>query len=300
MTFADIIKKIRVRKYTFGRPFISAVFPFMGGLLCAWCLCLITANCIAGRTADLMLLEAENADKIRPASGRHVPEDFRLLVSEDPFGAKKVQEAKKEGNNTAASLKLAGTLSHTAAYLDGGTGAELILKGQDYMGFRLVSIGPGEAEIEKDGKRTVIYMPLTSAGGSVAPASSKPSRAKNIWNSPRPKTVSLPGVQPASPGTAGSVPRELVEKLLLNPYEEMAKIRMIPSENGMKIARIAGDSVLASVGVQKEDVIKAVNGVNITNLGDATNAINSMMTGNRFDVTVERGGAPVELSYEVR
>ena len=96
------------------------------------------------------------------------------------------------------------------------------------------------------------------------------------------------------------MPRELVDKLLLNPYEEMAKIRMIPSENGMKIARIAADSVLASVGVQKEDVIKAVNGVNITNLGDATNAINSMMTGNRFDVTVERGGAPVELSYEVQ
>lgn len=300
MTVAEITKKIRIRKFTFSRSVISVMVPFIGGLLCAWCLCLITANSIAGRTADLMLLEAENAGRIRPSAGRQVSEDFRLLASEDPFGAKKAQENKKEGINTAANLKLAGTLSHTAAYLDGGTGAELILKGQDYMGFRLVSVGPGEAEIERDGKSTVIYMPLTTAGGSVAPSSSKPSRTQNIWNSPRPKAVNLPGVQPASPGTAGSVPRELVDKLLLNPYEEMAKIRMIPSENGMRIARIAADSVLASVGVQKEDVIKAVNGVNITNLGDATNAINSMMTGNRFDVTVERGGAPVELSYEVQ
>jgi len=68
----------------------------------------------------------------------------------------------------------------------------------------------------------------------------------------------------------------------------------------MSIARIANDSILASVGVKKNDIIKAVNGVTITNLGDATNAINSMMSGTRFDVTVERGGAPVELKYEVR
>ncbi len=47
------------------------------------------------------------------------------------------------------------------------------------------------------------------------------------------------------------------------------------------------------VGVRKDDIIKAVNGVEISNLSDATNAVNSMMSGTRFDVKVERSGKPL-------
>ena len=49
-----------------------------------------------------------------------------------------------------------------------------------------------------------------------------------------------------------------------------------------------------------DDVIKAVNGVQITNLSDATNAVNSMMSGTRFDVTLERSNKPLELKYQVK
>lgn len=97
------------------------------------------------------------------------------------------------------------------------------------------------------------------------------------------------------------IPRELVDKLLMNPYDEIAKMRMVPAEGGgMQLARIDPDSVLGLVGVKKDDVIKAVNGVEITNLSDATNAVNSMMSGTRFDVRVERSGKPLELRYQVK
>ena len=47
-------------------------------------------------------------------------------------------------------------------------------------------------------------------------------------------------------------------------------------------------------------MIQAVNGVKITNMGDAANAVNSLMAGSRFDVSVMRGGKPLELKYQVR
>ncbi len=87
----------------------------------------------------------------------------------------------------------------------------------------------------------------------------------------------------------------------MDPYDEIAKMRMIPAEGGgMQLARIDPDSVLGMVGVRKDDIIKAVNGVEISNLSDATNAVNSMMSGTRFDVKVERSGKPLELKYQVK
>ena len=45
-----------------------------------------------------------------------------------------------------------------------------------------------------------------------------------------------------------------------------------PDMSGMKLERLASDSVLARVGVAQGDVISAINGVSITNVADASNA----------------------------
>lgn len=299
MKTVNIINKIRMSKSTVWRSMFSAALTFFGGFLCAWCLCAMAANCINGRTADIMLLAAESLREIKPEK-RSILNDRSMkdFIASDPFGTK-AQETTSKTQSEPLSLSLEGTLSSHAAYLDGGSGPELVLKGQEFMGFTLVSVGGGDVLVEKDGVTTALYMPLTSAGGKNPPVVTAPRTKKpSVWN--REPAKSVTGVEAAGPGVTGALPRELVDKLLMDPYEELAKIRMIPGEGGMKIARIASDSILASVGVIKNDVIKAVNGVTITNLGDATNAINSMMSGTRFDVTVERGGAPVELKYEVR
>lgn len=98
------------------------------------------------------------------------------------------------------------------------------------------------------------------------------------------------------------MPRELVDALLMNPYDELGKLRMVPADDGsgMQLERIAPDSVFARVGVAQGDVIQAVNGVTISNMADAANAVNSLMAGTRFDVTVQRKGKPLELKYQVK
>ena len=88
----------------------------------------------------------------------------------------------------------------------------------------------------------------------------------------------------------------------MNPYDELAKVRMVPTpdSSGMRLERLSSDSILSRVGVAQGDVISAVNGVQITNVADATNALSSLISGNRFDVTVVRGGKPIDLRYQVK
>ena len=59
-------------------------------------------------------------------------------------------------------------------------------------------------------------------------------------------------------------------------------------------------SFLESVGVEKGDVIQSVNGLEIRNMGDVVNVVNSLMGGDAFDVQVLRSGQAVSLKYNIR
>lgn len=112
-------------------------------------------------------------------------------------------------------------------------------------------------------------------------------------------------VQAASEGSEGVVARELVDSLLMNPFDELKRIRLIPkfvdgTPVGIEVANIMDGSVLKELGVEKGDVVKSVNGVVIRNMGDVANAINSLMGGSRFEVSVGRGDQDVMLNYVVK
>src|SRR6056297_3619844 len=106
-------------------------------------------------------------------------------------------------------------------------------------------------------------------------------------------------------GKSGEVPRELVNKLLMNPFDELKKVRLRAKFDnddplGMQVHWIAKDSLLKELGVQKGDIVRSVNGIPMTNMGDISNAINSLMGGTNFDVEVLRDGKSVPLTYVVR
>ena len=68
---------------------------------------------------------------------------------------------------------------------------------------------------------------------------------------------------------------------------------------GLEIQWIQEDSILSQLGVRKGDVIKSVNGIPFTNMGDIANSINSLMNSERFDVEVTRDRKPTALRYVV-
>jgi len=106
----------------------------------------------------------------------------------------------------------------------------------------------------------------------------------------------------AALGTTGAINREMVNHLLENPFDELRKIRIRPAdaEQGLQVEWITNDSILAQLGVQQNDIVRAVNGIVFRNAMDITNSLNSLMDSDQFVVEVVRNGAPTLLQYVVR
>jgi hypothetical protein len=109
----------------------------------------------------------------------------------------------------------------------------------------------------------------------------------------------------ANPDTAepGGVSQALIDSLMKNPFDEIGeKIRIHPAseEERLQIQWINRDSVLNQIGIQKNDVVISINGIPLQNIMDITNAINSLMNSERFDIVVMRNGSPTSLQHVVR
>ena len=283
------------------------------GLFAGYCLCSLMENAL--------LIASYEADKrTARAVNRRAPSFVNTgfiggideFTEENPFGAdmkvvqSKSTEKVKPMPEALKSMTLHGTLPDIGAWIDAGEEAVLVLKGQTIEGFTLSDIGYREATLYDGHEEHSLHLLLS--GGEPQTQPKKQTRTRRTSTRKRQAErrtetrLDFSGLEPASEGQEGAVPRELVDALLMNPYDELAKVRMVPTpdSSGMRLERLSSDSILSRVGVAQGDVISAVNGVQITNVADATNALSSLISGNRFDVTVVRGGKPIDLRYQVK
>ncbi len=276
---------------------------FVCGLFAGLCLCWMVKGVLLSLRLDADIAAASRVSGRAPsfanAKGSGGLGDF---TAANPFKADlPVKEDKATTGRTVAldSLSLQGTLPNIGAWISDPEGTKLFLKGQTVNGYTLEKIKYGEVLLTDGKSEHTLYLFLS---GGTAPRAQTPPPASPRAPKPTSPKLDFSGVEPASEGKEGAVPRELVDALLMNPYDELGKLRMVPADDGsgMQLERIAPDSVFARVGVTQGDVIQAVNGVTISNMADAANAVNSLMAGTRFDVTVQRKGKPLELKYQVK
>ncbi|MBR4401785.1 MAG: PDZ domain-containing protein [Synergistes sp.] len=277
---------------------------FIGGVLAGFCICLLLKGMLISFSADAQKVTAAAAARRTPSfavAGASV--GLASFTDADPFGADVRAGGKSEQKSPLSDLSLKGTLPNIGAWISAPDGTHLYLKGQDVSGYQLREIRYGEAVLHDGKEKHSLF--LTLSGGSSAktpaPARQAPPKPERRSQQARPK-LDFSGIEAASADKEGAIPRELVDALLMNPYDELKKMRLIPADDGsgMLLQRMDKDSVFAHVGVAPGDVIQAVNGVNITNMGEAANAVNSLMAGSRFDVSVLRNGKQVDLKYQVK
>lgn len=262
----------------------------------------------------LFLLYVEETGKI---PGRSVPvplpaekeqgPSLKDFAAGDPFGAAppsssapSVKTAEMEVTVSELyeleGIRIAGTVPGISVWIDDGGKQSVFLLGQQVKGYELTDVGRDRVVLRKGG--TVVNVLLRYSGHTSSRASATPSP---------PPVLNIPGqvVTAARPGQQGSIPRETVDNLLMNPLDEMKKFRLRPKFDGdralgVEVQWMDRNSFLESVGVEKGDVIQSVNGLEIRNMGDVVNVINSLMGGSAFDVQVLRGGDPVSLKYTIR
>ncbi len=205
----------------------------------------------------------------------------------------------KEPEPSLDDVILRGTLPGVGGWFEQNGQLKLILIGKNIDRFRLSSVAYDSAQFRRGRTnitKYITYGPVAQKAQAEAP---KPAPTP----APAPEPARQTGnITAASENTEGSVPAEMVQSLVQNPFDELKRIRMRPNEKagGLEVQWIQNDSILKRLGVQRGDVIKSVNGIPFTNMGDIANSINSLMNSERFDVEVTRGGKNTPLRYVVK
>ncbi|NLK19419.1 MAG: hypothetical protein GX310_06475 [Synergistaceae bacterium] len=277
-------------------------------------LCMIGGSLAAGLAEEAIFSAwVEESSKSSPVRG--VRYDDRAgqergptlsdFAAADPFGASSAVPAPKEPEKkeiTAGELyalegiRIAGAIPGISAWIEEGGKQAVYLPGYKIKGFELLRVLDEGIVLHKDGAEITVSLKY---GGKPSSDARAPAPARP------PQITKDGGIAAARPGRQGSIPRETVDNLLMNPLDEMKKFRLRPAFDGsnalgVEVQWMDRGSFLEEVGVEKGDVIQSVNGLEIRNMGDVVNVVNSLMGGDAFDVQVLRGGQTVSLKYNIR
>ena len=230
------------------------------------------------------------------------PFNISPMKTDTPAPVKpKEAEKPKEPDMKLDDITLRGTLPGIGAWFDIKNELKLVLIGRNIDAYKLISVNYGDVMLrqgnDKPVRKYMVYGPSAEPKKAEAPKTPAPPAPKASAPAPAGSIVAaIPGTQ------EGQVPGELVSNLVQNPFDELKRIRMRPNEKagGLEVQWIQNDSLLKRLGVQRGDVIRSVNGIPFTNMGDIANSITSLMTSERFDVEVTRGGQNTALRYAVK
>lgn len=105
--------------------------------------------------------------------------------------------------------------------------------------------------------------------------------------------------------TEAIVDRSLVNELLSDPTKFVRSVRVRPHREGGKIVgyklrRFRADSPLAKLGAKRGDIIRSVNGVDLTSVDKALGAYQSMRNASDLTFSVTRRGKPVDIKVSIR
>ncbi|MBQ7543559.1 MAG: hypothetical protein IJT02_01295 [Synergistaceae bacterium] len=221
------------------------------------------------------------------------------VSSRKPPEPVKVEEPAEPAPAEPAPLEaiLRGTFPGIGAWLEHDGNMELVLVGNNLDRWRLTSVNYDSVTFRRGRERKTFYLtygPTVAATPTPPPAPPAPKRAAARKNTG--------DVQEATEQSEGAISAELVNSLVQNPFDELKRIRLRPNdkEGGLEVQWIQNDSILRQLGVRRGDVIRSVNGIPFTNMGDIANSINSLMNSERFDVEVTRGGKNTPLRYVVK
>ncbi len=105
--------------------------------------------------------------------------------------------------------------------------------------------------------------------------------------------------------TQYTVARAMLDKALSNQGELMRAARIIPYEEngrviGMKVSGVRRKSLLGRLGVQNGDVLRTINGFDLSSPDSALEAYTKLRSTDQFTISMVRGGQPRNTNYSVK
>lgn len=214
----------------------------------------------------------------------------------------------RHGDSVTVSSGAAGSSSHDVEthlirVQGADVGAELFRKHLSGTSARVGAIGTKLLVLSGD---TALFAPDALLGAAI-------DIIEEAHPVPRPAPVSGPPRVPYHPGEGitrtgegtWSVTREAFESALEHMDQWAMQGRVVPAFNdenratGFKIFSIQPGSLYEVAGFQNGDVIRRINGVDITSPEKALEAYQSIRQVGRLEIEFDRAGAPMKYEYIV-
>ena len=128
--------------------------------------------------------------------------------------------------------------------------------------------------------------------------------AKAVDSGPPPSVALGAGVKQISDNDY-EIPRAEIDKTLANLNDVAMQARIVPAfkdgvAQGFKLFSIRPDSIYSKIGIQNGDVIKRINGFDLNSPEKALEIYSKLKESSRIDIEVERNGAAVRKTYNVK
>lgn len=188
---------------------------------------------------------------------------------------------------SALSVKLLGTSVANVADLSLATMQDLVAKdtavyaiGDSIQGATIIAIERLRVTVDNQGRRETIDLEQSIAAPAIAAPSAPASSSAT--------------------SAAGPVSRVEIEKFLgdpkglfFSPAYDGGQMR------GWKLQRLSADSPLAKLGFAQGDVIRRLNGFELSNPSKLLEAYSRLTSTSRAEVEIDRNGAPQRLTYRI-
>jgi general secretion pathway protein C len=266
-----------------------------------------TGRVVAKGPAKVEPVAALNLDKLATVTGLPVPKpepevveptvpvvDLNSPPVRSPLRVKLLGTLVNEGNAdwSICSIQDVVTLkSNTYMLHDKVQGAEII----EIERLRVIVLNNNRREFI-DG--------TPGDGTSVAPAPVIAAPVARVGDGAPPSVALGAGVKQLADNDY-EIPRAEIDKTLSNLNDVAMQARIVPAfkdgqAQGFKLFSIRPDSIYTKIGIQNGDVIKRINGFDLNSPEKALEIYSKLKESSRIDIEVERNGASIRKTYNVR
>jgi general secretion pathway protein C len=219
------------------------------------------------------------------------------------------------------AVRLVGSLVNTRhpewsfAAITGAAGTAMLYRpGMSVDGREIVSID-SETVVLRPGGSNPCELAMFAPPGDGAPAQVPAATVTPVEAVPEESAPAAPtgaisaadmdqGITRVS-DTQYTVARNLVDQLLENQAELMRTARIIPHQEngrtvGVKLYGIRRNSLLGRLGIQNGDMLRTVNGYDMTSPDSALEAYARLRSASNLSVSIVRRGQPTTLEYNVQ
>jgi general secretion pathway protein C len=169
---------------------------------------------------------------------------------------------------------------------------------------KLVEVDQDRVIIDHNGTRVAINLPRQDMPGPVEAAQPLVPPADDDAADNSDEEPYDPNVEDLGDNRY-KIPRETLDHSIGNLTELLTQIRAIPNiqngkTNGFALSEIEPGSVFDEMGLQEGDVLRSVNGQQMTDAGQAMQMMSALRSASQISIQVLRDGHPTTLTYQIQ